>query len=465
VEGQLHKKSMKEVHEGWAHYPKDQRKFRTKISERFFFPQISEVTREFINTCEGCRLEKAGVASQTDRDLHHTPPTRPYFRVHVDLCGPFRNQANKKRYIFVCIDAMLIFVSAKVIRNKEAVTVAQAFEEEILNRHSCPFEVITDQGTEFNQKSADRLQKAGAKHIRISPRNPKANRQVERMMKIIKSTLRIMCRKNPREWKGKVAGIVSEYNATYHHIIKMSPFMLLFGRRPVLPANHLFPSKLSAAVGQPIDDSLEGNQRRVRDLLYLQERTIDVIEQSHRKKRENYAKWNLKKRPRTRVLNEGNQAALLKSEPTRGFDLHWKGPYEFVKWFDPPENRQAHVKNAQGRILKRRAEEIVKFRQKSEFWHKVIEPLNPAVQVQDDEPLAVEQDLEDKTREVAPEFHSERHSEYLRLDKWTRRARNWLSREKLNRLLSFGRQVCGLNSTTNLVSIQNPSFFKQELLG
>jgi hypothetical protein len=97
---------LKEVHGGWAHYPKDQRKFRTKISDRFFYHQISEVTREFINTCEGCQLEKAGIASRTDRDLHHTPPTGPYFRVHVDLCGPFRNQADKKRYIFVCIDAM-----------------------------------------------------------------------------------------------------------------------------------------------------------------------------------------------------------------------------------------------------------------------------------------------------------------------------------------------------------------------
>jgi hypothetical protein len=158
-------------------------------------------------------------------------------------------------------------------------------------------------------------------------------------------------------------------------------------------------SELSAAVGQPIDHSLEANQRRVRDLHYLQEKTIDVIEQSQRKERENCAKWNLKKRPRTRVLNEGDQVALLKSGPTRGFDLHWKGPYEFVKWLDPPKNRQAQVKNAQGRIPKRRAEEIVKFRQESEFFHKVIEPLN----------LVVEQDLEDETRKVAPEFNSERH--------------------------------------------------------
>jgi len=296
VENQLHKntigrklrvlwesellKVLREVHKGWAHYPRDQSKFRTKISERFYFPQISEVTREFINTCEGCQLEKAGVASRTDRELHHTPPTGPYFRVHVDLCGPFRNQTNKKRYIFVCIDAMTKFVSAKVIRNKQAVTVARAFEEEILDRHSCPFEVVTDQGTEFNKEFAEQLQNAGAKHIRISPRNPKANGQVERMMKIIKSTLRIMCCRNPKKWEGKVTKVILEYNSTYHRIIKTSPFMLLYGRQPVLPADHLFPSELSAAVEHPTDDSLTANQERVRNLHYLQEKTIDVIEQS-----------------------------------------------------------------------------------------------------------------------------------------------------------------------------------------
>jgi hypothetical protein len=136
-------------------------------------------------------------------------------------------------------------------------------------------------------------------------------------------------------------------------------------------------------------------------------------------------------------LNEGNQVALLKSGPTRGFDLHWKEPYEFVKWLDPPENRHAQVKNAQGRILKRRAEEIVRVRQESEFLREVIEPLNPTVQVQDDDPLAVKQDLEDKTREVAPEFHSERHSEYLRLDQRTRRARNLAEQKELEQIDVF----------------------------
>jgi hypothetical protein len=104
---------------------------------------------------------------------------------------------------------------------------------------------------------------------------------------------------------------------------------------------------------------------------------------------------------------------------------------------DPPENRQAQVKNAQGRILKRRAEEIVKFRQEKEFLHEVIKPLNPTVQVQDDEPLVVEQILKDETREVAPEFHSERHSEHLRLDKRTRRARILAEQRELEQIAVF----------------------------
>jgi hypothetical protein len=64
---------------------------------------------------------------------------------------------------------------AKVICNKQANTVAQAFEDEILNRHSCPSEVVTDQGTEFNKEFAEKLQGASVKLIKISPRKSKAN--------------------------------------------------------------------------------------------------------------------------------------------------------------------------------------------------------------------------------------------------------------------------------------------------
>jgi hypothetical protein len=165
---------LKETHEGWSHYPKDQSKFRIKVENTFFFPQLAEVTRNFILSYDTCQKEKAGLASRTDRDINPTPPTDPFFRVHVDLCGPFRNKFRKKRFIFVCVDAVTKYAYVKVLPNKKAATVARAFEEEILLRQSCPFEVVTDQGSEFNKEFKELLQKAGLKHVKVRPINPRA---------------------------------------------------------------------------------------------------------------------------------------------------------------------------------------------------------------------------------------------------------------------------------------------------
>jgi hypothetical protein len=93
--------------------------------------------------------------------------------------------------------------------------------------------------------------------------------------------------------------------------------------------------------------------------------------------------------------------------------------------------------NAQGRTLKRRAEEIVKFRQESEFLSEVIKPLNRTTQVPDEDSLEVEQDPEDETRAVAPKFHSKQHSEYLHLDKRTRRARSVAEQKELEQIAVF----------------------------
>jgi hypothetical protein len=107
---------------------------------------------------------------------------------------------------------------------------------------------------------------------------------------------------------------------------------------------------------------------------------------------------------------------------------------------DPPENRQTQVKNARGRILKRRAEEIVKFRQEDEFLKEVVEPLNPTLQVQEEDPLEVEQELNNEPGENAPEFDSERHSEPLILDsshRRTRRASLIAEQEELEQIAIF----------------------------
>lgn len=92
-----------------------------------------------------------------------------------------------------------MYASVKVIPNKKAATVARVFEEEFLDRHGCPFEVVTNQGTEFNAEFSDLLTSAGLRHVRVLPKNPQANGQVERFMQILKSTLRATCHEHPSD--------------------------------------------------------------------------------------------------------------------------------------------------------------------------------------------------------------------------------------------------------------------------
>ena len=180
--------TLESCHKEWAHYPKDKGKFRVEVEERFFFPQLSNVTAAFISSCPECQKEKAGRAGRTDREMNPPPPVSPYFRVHLDLCGYFLDAKKKKKYIMVCVDAMTKFASARVLPNKRARTVARAFQEEVLLRHGCPFEIDTDQGTEFREEFKSLMQDESLKHVKVRPRNPKANGQVERFMQLLKST-------------------------------------------------------------------------------------------------------------------------------------------------------------------------------------------------------------------------------------------------------------------------------------
>lgn len=358
--------TLKEVHEKWAHYPKDQGKFRVKIEERFFFPQLSDLTRAFILACENCQKEKAGRAERTDREMNPTPPVSPYFRVHLDLCGPFKDPAGKKKYIAVCMDAMTKFASAKILLNKRAATVAAAFKEEILFRHGCPFEIVTDQGTEFREEFEQLLKIEGLRHIKIRPRNPKANGQVERFMQILKSTLRIMCNDKPRDWQKHVSSVIFQYNVSYQETIKMSPFMCLYGRLPIIPADHLFKSYRCSF--SDADITLDTQLERLKSLEHLQRQSKLLIEQAQIKEKENYARWNRKHRPPSDPLQVGDNVIVQATGTIRGFHLHWNGPYVLDGWSGPPENQMAVVRDPKtGKVFNKHSCEIIKSTSMQDF--------------------------------------------------------------------------------------------------
>jgi hypothetical protein len=170
-----------------------------------------------------------------------TPPTAPWFRTHVDLCGPFEESGPQKyRYIAVAVDSVTKFVEVRPLRGTKAKgvdseEVSDFLQTEVLHRYPGVYEVVTDRGGEFGAKFMLLCKAWGIKHVKIAAKNPKVNGQVEHYMRVIKPALRKCAHEHPGEWHKHVSGVACDLRAAHQETITMSPTMALFGREAILP--------------------------------------------------------------------------------------------------------------------------------------------------------------------------------------------------------------------------------------
>jgi hypothetical protein len=91
VWGEERFKVIQALHKGEGHYGGAE-KTRLKMADRYWFPQLIESVREFIETCDVCQKERVGAAPRDDREIFPTPPTAPWFRTTLICVVPLKNR-------------------------------------------------------------------------------------------------------------------------------------------------------------------------------------------------------------------------------------------------------------------------------------------------------------------------------------------------------------------------------------
>jgi hypothetical protein len=98
--------AVQSIHEGKGHCGSFE-KTRTKVAQRYWFPSLTTSVQQYVRHYDLCQKENAGKAPRCDCEMFPTPPTAPWFRVLVDLCGPFEPLGPLKyRYIAVAVDSL-----------------------------------------------------------------------------------------------------------------------------------------------------------------------------------------------------------------------------------------------------------------------------------------------------------------------------------------------------------------------
>ena len=210
------------------------RKMLSMLQQHFVIPRGITPVRRALDGCLACLQRKPSL--QKHGKLAAKPPSRPWKTVAMDFAGPYPSSASGSRYVLVFVDHFTKWIELVATHDQLAITVVRAFYKEVICRHGCPQNLLSDRGPQFRSDLVDSLcRHFGIKKLFSSAYYPQGDGFAERFMRTMNNSLAALCREDPTHWDDYLPGIAFAYNNSAHAATKLSPFELNTGRVASLP--------------------------------------------------------------------------------------------------------------------------------------------------------------------------------------------------------------------------------------
>lgn len=215
------------IHNEIQHLGKD--KTLDKLYEQYWFPQMSKCVRKFIDSCIVCKSSKGPSGAQPIQ-LHPIPKVAvPWHTLHIDFTGKLSGKSDRKEYCSVIIDAFTKYVLLEHTTSIDADSAIRALKKAV-SLFGAPKRIIADQGrcyvsSDFKNFCAENKIEL---HF-IATGSSRANGQVERVMRTLKSLLTIVENDANKTWRDELGSIQLAINSTRSAVTKYTPTELMFG--------------------------------------------------------------------------------------------------------------------------------------------------------------------------------------------------------------------------------------------
>ena len=296
--------------------------------------------------------------------------------VAVDILGPLPESTAGNVYVLVAADYFTKWVEAFAIPNQEAITVAKKLTDQMFCRFSPPEQLHSDQGRQFEsdllKEICDIFQ---IKKSRTTPYHPQCDGQVERFNRTLLHMLTTTLKGHPFDWEDHLAKVCMAYNTSIHSTTGFSPYFLMFGRKPRLPLDLVYPtaqgkSTSTQEYAHNVRLGLESAYLRVRD--HLQSR------HDHRKE---YYDRKIHGKPYAVGDLVWLHSSVIPKGTTRKFHHPWTGPYKISTKLSDADYRITDVS-------KKRPPQVVHFNRLkrcapgTRFLQNIVadEPISPELQ-------------------------------------------------------------------------------------
>jgi hypothetical protein len=189
---------------------------------------------KYVKTCYECQQRGSTKQNNPKKTI---APTGMFERWGIDIVGPLLATEVGNRYIIVAMDYFTRWPEARPLKAANSETVATFIYEEIICRFGAPQVLQSDQGTHFvNEVIKQLTAKFKIRHSLSSPYHPQSNGLVERFNKSLCEGL-AKVGETIHDWDKYVQPVLFAYRVKELRISKKSPYELVYGKEPILPAD------------------------------------------------------------------------------------------------------------------------------------------------------------------------------------------------------------------------------------
>ena len=298
-----------------------------RVKEKYFWYGMSEAIKNYVATCDVCSRNKKP-NRQARCPLTQFRAGAPLERVHIDFLGPLPKTDRGNEHILMIVDQFTKWVECIPLPNQTAEMTAQAIIRDFFTRFGYPFQILSDQGRNFESKLFSALCEAMQIHkTRTTPYRPSCNGQVERCNRTLMDAVRCFVDGHQRNWDLHLAQIAGALRSSVNRSTGFTPNKMMLGREVNQPVDLLFPVTSSPEV------STNEHVAKLQESL----RMAHDIARKHLKTSQEIMKRDHDLKVLIRAYNEGDLVYVLDTATIKGQSKKlgppWKGPGIIVNKF------------------------------------------------------------------------------------------------------------------------------------
>jgi hypothetical protein len=136
------------------------------LQSGYYWPTIFKYEKKYVASCDDCqRMGKPTTADEMPLQAQVVIETFEKWALY--FVEPINPMSHRKKYILVCTDYVTKWVEAKALYSTNEQSIVDFLFEEIFTRFGVPWEIVTDQGTQFTSN----LVKALIEQYKIKQKN------------------------------------------------------------------------------------------------------------------------------------------------------------------------------------------------------------------------------------------------------------------------------------------------------